>query len=491
MVVAAAAVEVGARRTAHLWTLRDRRAVRLELFLGRSRALEAVGLPTTYTSLARASRLRDRAIVAQRRNEGGARLTRPMSSGVASARHWATQLFGSTGDEQRRVALGEASRAWVISRLLCWGVGLAAIVLFGTRDSYDPEGLTRPFGELGDALVGPSARWDAVWYLRIADHGYENPLSPHFYPLYPLLIRVVGAPLGSSLVGGIVVSLAAFLVALYLLHRLTNLELGTANARAAVLLMAFFPSALFFSAVYTESLFLALSVGAFYAARTGRFAWAGVAAGLAATSRAPGALLVIPLLLLYLYGPRGDKSEPSPGRSFWPRYKLAPDVLWFLAVPIGVGCHMAYLWHATGNPLSAYAHQEHWHQHLTFPLVTFWHAAERAGEGLLGIFDGRAPDNVYAFALVCLTCCAIVGLLRRLPIAYGVHAAIGLALVLSFPRFGSHLASTSRYLVVYFPIVLWLGLWANERGRLKVVLIVLALLMILNSVYFATWGFVS
>ena len=425
------------------------------------------------------------------RQWAGARLPRPMSSGVAAARHWATQLFDKKSDEARRVALIEASRAWVLSRLLCWGVGLAAVLFFGTRQPFDPEGLTSPFGELGDALVAPSARWDAVWYLRIADNGYENPLSPHFYPLYPLLMRVVGAPLGSSLVGGIVVSLAAFLVALYLLHRLTDLELGATNARAAVLLMAFFPSALFFSAVYTESLFLALSVGAFYAARKGRFAWVGVAAGLAATSRAPGVLLLVPLLLLYFYGPREDKIAPAEGRRFWPRYKPAPDVLWFLAVPVGVACHMAYLWQATGNALSAYAHQANWHQHLTFPLVTFWHAMERAGEGLLAILDGRPPENVYAFALVCLAGLAIVGLLRRLPVAYGVHAAIGLALVLSFPRFGSDLASTSRYLVVYFPIVIWLALWASERRKLKVVLAISALLLVLNTVHFATWGFVS
>ena len=71
------------------------------------------------------------------------------------------------------------------------------------------------------------------------------------------------------------VSLAAFLAALFLLHRLTELELGRRLARPTLLLLAVFPAAVYFGAPYSESLFLLLAVGAFYAARSGSWAWAG------------------------------------------------------------------------------------------------------------------------------------------------------------------------------------------------------------------------
>ena len=65
----------------------------------------------------------------------------------------------------------------------------------------------------------------------------------------------------------------------------------------------------FFSAVYTESLFLALSAGCFYLARRERWVWAGVLGGLAAATRSIGVLLVVPLAVLYL-----QELTRSPGQ---------------------------------------------------------------------------------------------------------------------------------------------------------------------------------
>ncbi len=144
--------------------------------------------------------------------------------------------------------------------------------------------VTDPFGGLGDLLFTPLARWDSVWYLSIANLGYGGDDSPRtaFFPLFPLLSRGVGELGGGSeaavLVGSYVVALGALGVALYLLHRLTELELGRAAAGPAVLLLCVFPASVFLGAPYSESLFLAASVGAFYGARPGHWAAAGVQA---------------------------------------------------------------------------------------------------------------------------------------------------------------------------------------------------------------------
>jgi hypothetical protein len=394
-------------------------------------------------------------------------------------------------DAARRAAWTQAFRAWGTSRVLVWAAGLTALLVFGAHAGpHDPLHATTPFGGLGDKLVAPVARWDSVWYLLIADHGYVSTRATQFFPLYPLTARAAGIPFGSSLVGGLAVSLASLLAALYLLQRLAARELGAASATRTTLLLAYFPAAVFLSAVYTEGLFLALSIGAVYAARTGRWTLAGLAGGLAAMTRPSGLLVVVPLLLLYLYGPRDDRLAPAaaPGR-LRPRYQLAPDVAWLLAVPAGLACYLAYLWAKFGDPFVLAGQGAAWGRNFTLPFVTVWHAAQLAGSGALQVFHGRPPDNIYEFGFFCFACIATVGAFRRLPVAYGAYAAIGLAFIVSFPVAGERLVEVSRYMMPLFPILMWLAVWSSERRLFKWIFVAFALLMILNSARFATWHF--
>ena len=390
-----------------------------------------------------------------------------------------------------RLAAATAFRVWLASRVLCWAVGVGAILVFGAHAGvHDRFGLTTPFGSLGNTLVGPAARWDTVWYVLIADHGYVNRLTTEFYPLYPLLARAVGTPFGSSLLGGLAVSLVGFFAGLYFLYRLTALELGRDLARRATYLVGFFPTAVFFSAVYTEGLFLGLTVGAFYSARRGRWAWAGVLGGLASATRTVGIVLLVPLVLLYAYGPRDDR---PPGETWGGRlrlrYRLRPDVLWLALVPVGLACWWTYLIVRFGSPLVSAEQHSTWSQTFTFPLVTVWRATLLAGTGLLRVLHGHAPDNVYQYTLFLLACAATVGALRRLPLAYGAYAAVSLLFIISFPVSGSHLAIFSRYLAPIFPLAVWLAAWSSERRWFRGVLIVSALMMVVDSARFATWHF--
>src|SRR3954464_12383715 len=180
----------------------------------------------------------------------------------------------------RDAAVAEALRALCVSRLLVWASGAAAAALVGLParvQLFDPGAVTRPFGPAGDALVAPLARWDSVWYLAIANDGYpaDDPRRAAFFPLYPLLVGAAKALVGSPIVAGVAVSLVCFGVALVLLHRLTELELGAAAADETVWAPALSPAPGVFPAVYSEALYVMLSVGSIYAARTGRWAWAG------------------------------------------------------------------------------------------------------------------------------------------------------------------------------------------------------------------------
>src|SRR5215218_10411040 len=142
------------------------------------------------------------------------------------------------------------------------------------------------------------ARWDSDFFLRIAENGYDD-ASAAFHPLYPGLVAVLGRVFfGHYILAGIVVSLLAALGSFVLLHRLAEERLGADGARRAVLYLAVFPFALFLQAVYSESLYLLLTLAAFVLAERRRFLAAGTLAGLALLTRPVGVALLPALGLL-------------------------------------------------------------------------------------------------------------------------------------------------------------------------------------------------
>ena len=411
------------------------------------------------------------------------------------------------------LAWREAWSALWTSRLVVWAAGLLGLMWFGRAPGtagYDARGLTTPFSGLGDLLVAPAARWDSVWYLLIAHDGYgtarDHPQAA-FYPLYPLLMRAGGWVVGSPLLAGGLISLACFLGALVLLHRLVALELGPQHARPTLLLVAFFPTALYFSAVYSEGLFLLVSVGAFLAARCERWVWAGLLGGLAALTRNSGILLLLPLVLLFLYGPRAG-GVLAVGRARWlPRYRVTPQLAWLALAPLGLALYLGWSAIALGDALAPFHAQELWMRHLR-PLGAVTGGVEAAWDGLRELTrDGTArrylaegggspldgaSQSLMLLGFLVFALVALAGAIRRLPLAYSAYAGVALLMTVSYPVDGQPLMSLPRYIAVLFPFQMWLALWAGEReGRLERTVGVSAVLLGLLAAQFARWGFVA
>ena len=177
-----------------------------------------------------------------------------------------------------------ALRIFLVSRVAVWTLAAATVLLF---DAVAPEGMdTSRLHDIG-AAVDVWARWDSDWYLRIAEGWYDWPSgAPAFFPLYPTLVGGVGRLLdGHYVLAGVAVSTAACGVAFTLLHRLVRERLDAQMATRSVLFLAVFPTSLFLTAVYSESLFLALAIATFVLAERDRLGWAGVVAGLALLTR--------------------------------------------------------------------------------------------------------------------------------------------------------------------------------------------------------------
>ena len=159
-------------------------------------------------------------------------------------------------------------------------------------------------------FVNVWSRWDAGWYLDIAKSGYVyQPGSPSriaFFPLYPLLIRITHAifhlPQADHwfLVTGLFVSNGCLIGALIYFYKLLTIDFDESIAARANLYLLVFPTSFFLSAVYAESLFLVLTLGAFFYARTDRWIAACILAALATLCRSQGVLIALPLFFEYL-----------------------------------------------------------------------------------------------------------------------------------------------------------------------------------------------
>ena len=317
------------------------------------------------------------------------------------------------------------------------------------------------------------ARWDSVFFVRIAEHGYDK-ASAAFGPLYPGLVAVLGHVFfGHYVLAGIVVSLAATLGAFVLLHRIAEERLGTDGARRTVLYIAVFPLALFLQAVYSESLYLLLVLAAFVLAERGRFVTAGVTTGLAILTRIVGVAL-LPALALLAWRSR-DRRRAFAGLA--------------LALPIAAA-YPLLLWQQIGDPW-AFAHaQDRWHRHFS-PLGGVWQAFIHwtpTGAGVQHAVAVNAEDLAFLILFVALA----VVVWRRFGAAYGLFAVVSLLIPLSYPSSRWPLLSLPRFGLVIFPFFLALATLTTGRPRLHTAVVACSSLLLGIAVtQWALWQWVS
>ncbi len=363
--------------------------------------------------------------------------------------------FPSTGglgraDLQSRSlpAPAAAAAAFLAGRAAVWVVAILVTLVVPADRALERAGggaVSSGVGHMFDLW----ARWDSVWFVRIAEHGYARPPeAAAFSPLYPGLLAAGGRLAGGRYVlAGIAFSLVCAAAAAALLYRLGSELLDEGAARRAVLYLAFFPMSFFLGAVYGESLYLLLALGAFVSAEHGRFGTAGLAAGLAILTRGAGVALLPAIALLAL-------RAPSPRRAL---AGLA------LALPVAAAAPLVLL--AAGrSPLDVLRAQELWQRHLS-PAGPFGGVVAGAVKGWRAALSLGSPHGAYLpwpselanllFLMLFLALTVVAW--RRLGAPYGLFAALSLALPLSVPSTPSPLLSLPRFGLVVFPFFLALA----------------------------------
>src|SRR5689334_19779416 len=216
----------------------------------------------------------------------------------------------------------EPFAVWLGTRL---GLTLLAVLAGMFLPSLPPGGTApyklAPLPGVWDRLLNTWAHWDGLWYLQIATAGYHsNDGTTAFLPLYPWLVGALGWLLGGRVLwAGMILSALCFLATLILLYDLVRRDYplirpgDTARDLPArtIFYLAVFPMAFFLWAVYSESLFLLLAVGMFWAARRGWWWWAAACLGAALWTRPFGVVLVLPLLWEMLIAARTPRPLPE------------------------------------------------------------------------------------------------------------------------------------------------------------------------------------
>jgi hypothetical protein len=294
-------------------------------------------------------------------------------------------------------------------------------------------------------------RFDALWFLRIADQGYRaSDGSAAFFPLYPLLVRLVSGVLGGRpLAASLVVSNAALLAALTFLYDLTRAEISDAAARTTVVLVCTFPSAFFLFAPYSESTFLLLAVLALWAARRERWALAGAVGFGAALTRNIGAVVALALLVEAIQRWR-------EGERVWVRGVAAA-----FGAGLGTVAYLAFWQVKTGDWLAPIHQQANWERVFSWPWSTLVEGTRAAfryvgnTNGAYWLIDWLLVLPVLAASLLALT---------RYRWAFRVYLWGGLLAPLSFIFEGRPLMSMPRFVLPLFP-AFWVMAEVLERRR--------------------------
>jgi hypothetical protein len=297
------------------------------------------------------------------------------------------------------------------------------------------------------ATLGLWERFDTLWYIHIAQYGYDRPAAIVFYPLYPWLIRGFAWAIHPPLAAALVVSTLAAFFFFWGIQRLVELDDPGSMATRTLLIAGVWPASFILFAGYAEAQVLAFTVWSIYFARQGRWHIAGLLGMGAGASKAVGCFVAVPLAFL------GYKEKTW--RAWTAFLTLVPPLLFAI-----------WTRHA-GFGSASDVYPKFWAVTVQFPLVTLAQCAVRF---LAGGLDLLFKLNFASLAIV-----GALSLARRMRTEYKLYA-IAVILLFLTKNADPLLNETLRYVLVVFPA--FLGLASLVRRPLGVVLLSVILVLI-------------
>ncbi|MFG2809277.1 mannosyltransferase family protein [Streptomyces massasporeus] len=357
-----------------------------------------------------------------------------------------------------------------------------------------------------------TARWDALWYVRVAElgYGYEVRLANGdvhsnlaFFPLLPWLERLVAAvsPL-SYADGGFLVSLVSSLAAAWGIFAVADRVYGRRAGVCAVLLWAVLPVGIVQSMAYSESLFTALAAWSLYAVLTGRWVTAGTLALFAGLTRPVGLAVVAAVWVTALASFARDRraaaagarsTQEAPDASDTPVVPEAPPgpeaptgpgtrlrrILGMVLAPLGTAGYVLWVGHHTGRgPLGYLDVQAGWRNGFDGG----WAFARFVADKFTS-FPAALAGAGLIIGVASVVWLYVTGVRQRQPLPLLVYTGVVTALALCA---SSYFGSKPRLLLPAFPLLLPLAL-ALAGARMRRSATVLGAVAVASAVYGAFW----
>lgn len=356
----------------------------------------------------------------------------------------------------------------IIGLFLLWRISL--IIFFLIAESFIPIYSPDRFlgGTITNYLLSPEifswANFDGEHYMSIAIFGYKN-LEQAFFPVYPKLIYFLSKPFYQSFFNsllfadliGLLISHLSFLIALVVLWDLLRIDFSRKVAFLTLLSLLSFPTSFFFGSVYTESIFLLLTILSFYFARKKKWFLCGFFGLIASATRVFG-ILLLPALLLEIWQERTS-------------FKKA---FWILLIPLGLLSYMYYQFVTVGDFLAFYHLQQiigeqHQAGITLLPQIYFRY--------LKILFSFPISNSLYQTILLEF----LVGIIFFVLPIYGFFKGLRYSYVFfalaSFiiPTLQGSFSSMPRYVIVLFPSFIVMALILNTlQTKIRVVVILVS-----------------
>jgi len=317
--------------------------------------------------------------------------------------------------------------------------------------------------DLENSFFAIWSRWDAVHYLQIAQNGYtsfgDDKFLIVYFPLYPTLIAIFQVFFRDFWLSAFIVSALATVALALVFRELVKLDYSEKTAQLAILFLFIFPTSYFLHIPYTESLFLALTVGSFLAARKKMWFAAGALGAAACLTRINGLILILALAF-------------EVWEDFRQTRRFEREWLFLLMIPAGFGIYLMLNYFVTGNPFMYMTYQqEHWYRYLRFPWEGIWEAAMRINKPTP---TEAMMNGVQELLFVGIGLVATVVGWRYLRNSYRVWMAANWLLFVST----SFVSSVPRYTLTLFPLFILMARTARKSWALKLVYIVWSILFL-------------
>jgi hypothetical protein len=358
-----------------------------------------------------------------------------------------------------------------------WFAVVILLFFFSNQKFTYNTSITTPSFEV-PKLLSTTYHWDSGYYLSIAEKGYDSttPNQYAFFPLYSLLIRWVSVLTGNLVTAAILINYFSLVVTALSLVSITRRLLPGVVQTLPLFLLLVFPSAYFLAGVYGESLFLALSLGAYLLALQKRWWLAALVAGFASAGRVPGSLVSLLVIFLFL-----------ESNNWKLRVKDVPKFIAIILISCaGILVYSLFLHRELGSVWQLREiYQTYWPlRELNLNIIEtvlqwlrsiIWYA--RIGN-YPAFFDVLLPVSMWMVSFSLL-----VSYWRKLPLSLSLFTLTNLILLAATTAYDS----INRYLLPVFPIYLLLALVFQKKGEAyQLYLLLSALLMGVMAAAFAT-----